>query len=131
MSYQDLLKRGRKNLPDSVLRTERFVIPRIRGHIQGNKTVLSNFFQISDLLGRDHNHFLKYLLKELATPGEAKKPLLLLGRKVSATRINEKIQEYAEKYVLCKECRKPDTSFVRQNRVLFLKCNACGAKYPC
>ena len=130
MDYNKLLARGRKNLPESVLKTERFIIPKIRGHIQGNKTVLSNFYQISDLLGRDFNHFLKYILKELATPGEVRKPLVLLGRKVSATRINEKINLYANKYVICKDCGKPDTTLSKKSRILFIKCNACGAKYP-
>jgi len=130
MGYKELLTRGRQNLPESVLKTERFTIPNIRGHVQGNKTVLSNFFQIVDLLGREEEHLLKYLLKELATPGEVKKPLLLLGRKLGASRINEKIQEYATKYVICKECGKPDTTLNKQTRVLFIKCNACGARYP-
>jgi len=130
MDYKDMLSRARKNLPESVLKTDRFTIPKIRGHIQGNKTILSNFFQIADLLGRDHNHFLKYILKELATPGEAKKPLVILGRKVSASAINEKIQGYADKFVICKECGKPDTSLIKQNRVLLIRCKACGARYP-
>jgi len=130
MEYKELLLRGRRNLPESVLKKDRFVIPNIRGHIQGNKTVLSNFYQIADLLGREDEHFLKYILKELATPGEVKKPLLLLGRKISATRINEKIQEYANKYVICKECGKPETNLSKQGRVLYIRCNACGARYP-
>jgi translation initiation factor 2 subunit 2 len=130
MDYKDLLKRGRENLPESALKTERFIVPNVRGHIQGNKTVLSNFFQIADMLGRDEEHFLKYILKELATPAEAKKPLLLLGRKINASRINEKIEEYVNKYVICKECGKPETVLVKQDRVTFMKCNACGARYP-
>ncbi len=130
MEYGDLLKRGRQKLPESVLKKERFIIPNVRGHIQGNKTVLSNFFQIADMLGREEEQFLKYILKELATPGEAKKPLLILGRKISASRINEKIQEYANKYVICKECGKPDTALTKQDRITFVRCNACGARYP-
>lgn len=130
MNYEELLKRGREKLPDTSKESERFVIPNIRGHIQGNKTVLSNFFQIADVLGRDPEHFLKYILKELATPGEAKKPLVILGRKISASKINEKIQEYANKYVICKECKKPETALTKQERVLYIRCNACGAKYP-
>src|SRR3989344_4164847 len=104
MEYAKLLKRGRKNLPEATLSRERFEIPKIMGHIQGNKTILSNFFQITDMLGRDEEGFLKYILKELATPGEAKKPLVILGRKVSASAINEKVLQYANKYVICKEC---------------------------
>lgn len=130
MEYQDLLKRGRENLPESSLSTERFVIPNVRGHIQGNRTVLSNIFQIAHDFGREDEHFLKYLLKELATPAEVKKPLLILGRKISASRINDKVMEYANKYVICKECTKPETVLTRQDRLLFIKCNACGARYP-
>jgi translation initiation factor 2 subunit 2 len=128
--YKELLMKAKSNLPESTKASDRFVIPNIRGHIQGNKTVISNFFQIADLLGRDEDHFLKYILKELATPGEAKKPLVLLGRKVSAASINEKISEYANKYVICKECGKPDTSLIKQDRITFIKCKACGARYP-
>ncbi len=131
MDYKKLLKQARKNLPESVLKTERFTIPKIRGHLQGNKTVLSNFFQIADSLGRDPNSLLKYILKELATPGEVQKSLVVLGRKVSATRINEKVEEYAKKFVLCKDCGKPDSKLIKQNRMVFIKCNACGARYPC
>jgi len=130
MNYKDLLKRAQEDLPESVKKTERFSIPKIRGHLQGNKTVLSNFFQITDSLGRDPEQMLKYILKELATPCEVKKPLLLLGSKVSASVINQKIEEYAKKYVLCRECGKPDTKLTKQDRINFVKCNACGAKYP-
>lgn len=130
MDYKELLTRGRGNLPESVLKTERFNIPNIRGHVQGSKTILSNFFQILDCLGREEEHFLKYILKELATPGEIKKPLVILGRKVSASRINQKITEYAQKYVICKECGKPETSLTKQDRISYVKCNACGARYP-
>jgi translation initiation factor 2 subunit 2 len=130
MDYKELLGRGRKNLPESVLKTERFNIPNIRGHVQGSKTILSNFFQILDAFGREEEHFLKYILKELATPGDAKKPLVILGRKVSASSINQKIMEYAQRYVICKECGKPETTLTKQDRISYIKCNACGARYP-
>ncbi|MEM4397448.1 MAG: translation initiation factor IF-2 subunit beta [Candidatus Woesearchaeota archaeon] len=130
LDYNELLKRARNNLPESVLKTERFTVSNIRGHIQGNKTVLSNFFQIANELQREEEHFLKYILKELATPAEVKKPLLILGRKISSVTINQKIQEYTKKYVICKECGKPETALIKQDRITFLRCNACGAKYP-
>lgn len=129
MDYNALLKRGRLNLPESVLNKERFNVSHIRGHIQGNKTVLSNFFQIANEIHRDEEHFLKYILKELATPAEVKKPLLILGRKISASTINQKIKEYIKRYVICKECGKPETTLTKQDRITFLRCNACGAKY--
>jgi translation initiation factor 2 subunit 2 len=130
MDYEKMLKKARKELPDSVLKTERFAIPKVRGHIQGNKTVISNLYQICDLFGRDFDHFLKYLLRELATPAEANKPQVILKRKTSAKKINEKIEEYGKKYVICKECGKPDTTLTKQNRILQMRCKACGARYP-
>ena len=71
--YKELLKRGKKALPETKQSSERFVIQNVRGHIQGNKTIISNFIQIAQHLGRKPEHMLKYVLKELATPGEIKK----------------------------------------------------------
>ncbi|MBD3204562.1 translation initiation factor IF-2 subunit beta [Candidatus Woesearchaeota archaeon] len=130
MDYMKLLKKAREELPDSVLENERFKIPKVKGHIQGNKTVLSNFVQIANHLRRDPEHMLKYILKELATPGQIKKNNAIIRSKVSAKRINNRIDEYAEKFVLCQECGKPDTKINIKNRITRIKCTACGAKYP-
>ena len=109
--YKELLEEVRKNLPESVFVKERFEIPKVMGHLQGNRTVIGNINQIADVLRRNINHLLKYVLKELAAPGEIKKSgALIIGTKVPASRINEKIRKYAEEYVLCRECGKPDTS---------------------
>lgn len=130
MDYKALLERGRAKLPEHILETSRFEIPKVLGHIQGNKTVISNFSQIADTLHRDVDHMLKYVLKELATPGELKKSALMIGTKVPATRINEKISAYAKEYVLCPECGKPDTKILKEDKFMFIKCTACGAKKP-
>src|SRR3989338_10799219 len=103
MGYKELLEKARKELPVTVQQTERFELPKVKGHIQGHKTIISNFLQIADAFQRDTAHLLKFLLKELATPGEVQKQLLLLGRKLSASKINEKIEQYAREYVICKE----------------------------
>jgi translation initiation factor 2 subunit 2 len=66
----------------------------------------------------------------LATPGELKKKALIIGTKTSASRINEKINNYVNKYVLCKECGKPDTKLTKDGDITFLKCMVCGAKQP-
>ena len=127
--YETLLERGKKALPKAVHSSERFIIPKVRGHIQGNKTVLSNFTQIAQHLRRKPQHMLKYVLKELATPGEIKKHFVLLGAKVPASRINEKVQRYADTFVVCRECNKPDTKMTKEGNIYFIKCHACGAKY--
>jgi translation initiation factor 2 subunit 2 len=100
------------------------------GHLQGNRTVLSNFIQIAEHIGRPPEHLLKFILKELATPGEFQKTLVIIGSKVPASRINEKIDLYTKTFVICKECDRPDTKLVKQERITYIKCSACGAKYP-
>jgi len=128
-AYEGLLDRAKKTLPETTQTRERFEIPKVRGHIQGNKTVLSNFLQIAEHFGRKPEHVLKYILKELATPGEIKKQFVVLGTKVPASRINEKIQQYADTFVICRECGKPDTKITKEESVYFIKCTACGARY--
>ena len=129
MDYKKILEDIRKNLPEAVFLKERFEIPKALGHIQGNRTIISNFLQIASTLRRDVVHLLKYVLKELATPGEIKKSgALILGTKVPASRINDKIRQYANDFVLCFECGKPDTQIVKEDGLTYMKCTACGAK---
>ncbi|MEK6943173.1 MAG: translation initiation factor IF-2 subunit beta [Nanoarchaeota archaeon] len=129
MDYKEMLEDARKSLPEVVFIKERFVIPKVIGHIQGNRTIISNFLQIATDLRREVEHLLKYVLKELATPGEIKKSgSLIMGTKISASRINEKIRQYANEFVLCAECGKPDTKLEKEGELLYMKCTACGVK---
>jgi translation initiation factor 2 subunit 2 len=130
MEYKKLLEKAIKQLPEKVVTKERFEIPKVVGHLQGNKTVISNFLHIADMLGRDTNHVLKFILKELATPGEIKNKEVIIGTKISASRINQKIQQYAEEFVICKECGKPDTKLIKEGDYSFIRCTACGARHP-
>ena len=129
MDYEKLLDDAYKKLPKVDKVVERFEIPPVLGHIQGNKTVVTNFFKIVGILRRDHNHLLKYLLRELATPGVIEGQRLVLGRKISSGLINNKVEQYANEFVLCPECKKPDTILKKEERVLTIKCMACGAKH--
>jgi len=129
MNYEEMLEKGKEQLPEEVLEKERFTIPKVRGHVEGNKTIVKNFADIAKTLGRKTEHLLKFVLKELATPGDVRKNAVIFGTKLSASKINEKIEQYAEKFVLCKECNKPDTKLTKDAGIYFIKCQACGAKY--
>ena len=124
-----MLKKARDEMPESVFESERFEIPKVQGHIQGNKTIISNFGAIANTLGRSPGHILKYLFKELATPGTFKHNSLILGAKVPASRINEKVRKYATEFVLCPDCGKPDTKIGKEGDVSYMRCQACGAKH--
>ena len=128
--YKKLLQEVRKNLPEHIFQKERFEIPKVKGHIQGNRTVISNFLQIASTLGREPEHLLKFVLRELATPGEIKKSgSVMIGTKVPASRVNEKIKQYANSFVFCYECGKPDTKIEKEGNLSYIKCQACGARH--
>ncbi|MFH0977808.1 MAG: translation initiation factor IF-2 subunit beta [Candidatus Woesearchaeota archaeon] len=129
MEYEKLLAKARTLMPQSVLEKDRFEIPKAIGHLQGNKTIISNFHQIADVLRRPTDHFVKYVLKELAAPGQLTHNALIIGTKIPASRINQKIRQYANELVLCSECGKPDTKLEKEGSVTYLKCTACGARH--
>ncbi len=109
---------------------ERFEIPKIEGYFEGKKTVLTNFFKIASYLRRDAEHFQKFMLKELAASGQRDGDRLVLNIRVPSAKINAKIEQYVNEFVLCKECKKPDTEIIKEDRMMFLHCLACGAKHP-
>src|SRR5690606_25831942 len=126
--YEDMLNNVYKQMPDSVKNKERFVIPLVKGHLEGNKTVISNLKDIVQTLGRDQDHVVKFLLKELAAPGEIKGNLFIIGTKTTSVLVNEKIKNYDQPYVICNVCGKPDTKIVKENGLYNLICQACGNK---
>jgi len=130
MEYEELLKRGRDRMPEAVVERERFEVPKVVGHLEGNKTVITNFLKIADTLRRDPDHLLKFVLHELATPGVIRNGMLIVGTKTNAGRINEKIKQYAHEFVLCPECGKPDTTIVSDGETASMRCQACGHKKP-
>jgi len=127
--YEKLLTDAYKDIKPIKHSGERFEIPKIQGHVEGTKTILTNWAQIASTLRRDQEHILKFLLKELATSGKIKGTQVILQRRIPSAKINEKIEQYTNEFVLCKECKKPDTEMIKQDRFSFLHCLACGAKH--
>jgi translation initiation factor 2 subunit 2 len=129
MTYESLLDEAYKKVKVVEGKGERFEIPKIEGHVEGRKTILTNFFQIAQHLRRTPEHFQKFLLKELATSGQKEGDRLVLNNKVPSVKINQKIEDYTKEFVLCKECSKPDTELLKEDRLSFVHCLACGAKH--
>jgi translation initiation factor 2 subunit 2 len=129
MDYESMLDRGKEKLPENVVATERFTVPNVTGHLEGNKTVISNFSQIASILRRTPEHLLKYITRETAAKGEIRKQLLIFNTKIPSQKLNEKIQQYVDEFVICKECGKPDTKLSKEGIITFIRCQACGAKH--
>lgn len=130
MEYDDLVKRMEKLLPGKGEEKTRFEVPKVKGRIQGKKTMIINLKAIADFLDRDEKLLLKFLLKELGTKAIKESTHYVLTGKFSAQLINEKIDKFVNEFVKCRECKKPDTKMTKHDRINSIKCMACGAKYP-
>jgi translation initiation factor 2 subunit 2 len=126
--YEKLLKLAIEKVPKKVFATDRFVIPEPRIEVQRSRTIIRNFKEIAEVLRRPIEHFAKYLMKELATPAHVEGDSLFLQASLSPEIIKKKIDSYVKDFVYCKICGKPDTRLVKEDRISFIVCEACGAK---
>ena len=112
------------------LTTKRFEIPKVQGQVQGKNTIITNISEIASYIRRPVEHLAKFLMKELATSGKIDGDRLILNTKLPSNRVNEKVELYVKTFVLCGECKKPDTEIISEKGIKFKHCLACGAKYP-
>lgn len=126
--YKSMLNRAYENLPDIVVEVDRFQIPRARVTRQGRRSVIRNFREIADKLQRPPEHLLKFLLRETATRGNFDGDKVVFQGRFNADSIRNLIEIYTNKYVICPVCGRPDTNVVRDKRLSFLQCDACGAR---
>jgi translation initiation factor 2 subunit 2 len=96
--------------------------------IIGQRTIVVNFSDVVDRLNRDPHHVLKYLAKEMATAGSYEGGRGYFQGRFSRETINRLINVYSNRFVICPVCHRPDTRVVREGRLSFLVCEACGAR---
>jgi translation initiation factor 2 subunit 2 len=128
--YEQMLRQAMAKIPHEVTERKRFRIPQAQVSIRGPKTILKNFGQLTAVLRRDARHVSKFLVKQLATAGWVQAGQLIFQGRISPSRIQAKINEYVSQYVMCQACRNPDTRLVRHDRITWLRCEACGSRYP-
>jgi translation initiation factor 2 subunit 2 len=126
--YEELLKRARSQIPDVSSKHERLELPRLRQSVIGMRTVIYNFKEIADALNREPQHLLKYLTREMATAATMQESRVIFQGKFSSETLGRLIQRYMENFVVCPVCKLPDTKIVKEKRLSFLICEACGAK---
>jgi translation initiation factor 2 subunit 2 len=127
-NYDDLLKRAREQMPEVQAKKERLEIPRIQIQTVGMRTTIANFKEIADALDRDPQHLLKFLTREMATAATFHDSRAIFQGKFRSDSFERLIQRYLDGYVVCPVCKRPDTKLVKEKRLAFLVCNACGAK---
>lgn len=128
--YLANLDRALKQLPEIKGSGERFVVPEPKLLTEGRTTVLENFAIIADKLNREPGHVFKFLLRELGTAGKIDGSRAIFQKRITSGVITELINAYVKEYVICSECGRPDTHLMKSERILTLRCDACGAHRP-
>jgi translation initiation factor 2 subunit 2 len=126
--YEELLKRARSQLPEISSKRERLELPRLQYSVIGMRTIIYNFKDIADVLNRDPQHILKYLTRELATAATTQQSRVIFQGKFGQDTLDRLIHRYVEMFVVCPICKRPDTKIVKEKRLSFLVCEACGAR---
>jgi len=129
-SYAAMLERTRAKLPPVRTGGERFQVPDPDVMSDGRSTVIRNFQEISGVLRREPAHLIGYLAKEFGCPGVLDLPRGVLKSRLAKEPIASRIREYTAKYVICSECKRPDTHLQKEGRLTLLVCEACGAQRP-
>jgi len=127
-NYEDLLKRARSQIPEIATKQERLEVPRLRMSLIGMRTIVHNFKEIADSLNRDPQHIVKFLTGEMATAATVQEGRAIFQGKFNTETLNTLLQRYMENCIMCPVCKRPDTKIVREKRLSFLVCEACGAK---
>ena len=127
--YETLLKRIKENLGDIIKESStRFELPVVDVMWEGQKTFLRNFSEFPKILRRDSDKVLQYLSKEFAVPAERLgDKAMFIGRR-DPDDFTRLFQIYVKDYLECPTCKSPDTKILKENRISFLICEACGAK---
>lgn len=127
--YEGMLKRIQGSLGDSKkTSSNRFELPAVDVMWEGQKTFLRNFSEFPKVLRRDPDKVLQYLSKEFAVPAERLGDKAMFIGKRDADDFTRLFQIYVKDYLECHTCKSPDTKIVKENRITFLICEACGAK---
>jgi len=126
--YETLLKRARSQLPEITSKRERLEIPSLHYTVVGMRTIIHNFKEIAETLNRDPQHILKFLTGELATAAIMQESRVIFQGKFPRETVERLLQRYMETFVICPVCKRPDTKIVKEKRLSFLVCEACGAK---
>jgi translation initiation factor 2 subunit 2 len=123
-----LLDKAYKELPDVLKEHSRFEKPTVDSIIQGKITVVKNLGDLAKAVDRDTNMVSKYLIKEVGTSGTHDSQHLVMKGQFRQPQIQDRFDAFLDEFVLCSECKRPDTKILREDRINFLVCEACGAR---
>jgi translation initiation factor 2 subunit 2 len=94
------------------------------------RTVITNFKQLAEALGREPEHLARFVFKETGKPGTLEGERLVINGPIGEQELGRLLQLYFKEFVKCPVCGGIDTQIVAEKRFRFLVCEACGARNP-
>lgn len=107
------------------------LIAKVEGKGNGIKTVIPNMGDIAKSLSRPAAYPTKFFGCELGAQvkSEAKNERYIVNGAHEAEKLQSLLDSFIEKFVLCKECRNPETDlFIQKDQTIIRDCKACGKR---
>ena len=101
---------------------------KIEGKGNGIKTVVVNLSNVADQLARPPNYVIKYFGFELGaqTNIDPKDDRWIINGAHEASKLQDYLDGFINKFVLCKDCKNPETVVNIKDTNILLDCKACG-----
>ena len=128
--YEKMLDLAYSQIPSVASKHERLEVPRPQSTIVGRRgpTVVYNFNEICETLNRDPHEILKFLSKEMATYGTMTGSRVSFKGMFDTEGLKRLLDRYVADFVICPVCKSLDTRIVKEKRLQFRICDACGAR---
>ena len=112
----------------------RYKMPTVYGKIEGKgngiKTVVPNISDVAQALKREAGEVNKFFGTELGaqTTYNADTDRAIVNGSHTDSTLQQLMHKYIELFVLCPNCRLPETEYKIKSGAVYHKCMACGAK---
>lgn len=128
--YEKMLDLAYSMIPSVASKHKRLEVPKPQSTIMGRRgpTVVYNFKEICETLNRDPHDVLRFLSKEMATYGTMAGSRATFKGMFDSEALKRLLDRYVGDFVICPVCKSLDTRVVKEKRLLFRICDACGAK---
>ena len=110
------------------------LVTKVEGRGNGIKTVLVNISDIGKTLARPPVYFTKYaeIMLGTLTFTDTEKDRYVVNGTPSKDKLEQLLDEFIEKYVLCRICHNPETIMnISRRGAVKIRCKACGANSRC
>ncbi|KAI4134637.1 MAG: hypothetical protein LQ347_001362 [Umbilicaria vellea] len=103
---------------------------KIEGKGNGIKTVIVNLSSVAQSLSRPPSYVIKYFGFELGaqTNTNPADDRWIINGAHEATKLQDYLDGFISKFVLCKKCKNPETDVVIKDGRIVLDCKACGQR---